>query len=101
MNPQYHVSLLEPDEAELKKQQRKERRAQIPTCTLLVSLMQRDQRRSRWRGKDFLLIAFNVFQVGTRGLEGGCLTNIVLGVCQRAIWPPKARANSERASALL
>ncbi|XP_066494215.1 calpain-12 [Tiliqua scincoides] len=69
MNPQYHVSLLEPDEAELKKQHRKERRAQIPTCTLLVSLMQRDQRRSRWRGKDFLLIAFNVFQVPKQYLE--------------------------------
>ncbi|KAJ6663604.1 hypothetical protein lerEdw1_009683 [Lerista edwardsae] len=69
MNPQYHISLLEPDEAELQKQEGKARKVQDPTCTLLVSLMQKDQRRSRWRGKNFLLISFDVFQVPKQYLE--------------------------------
>ncbi|XP_054854925.1 calpain-8-like [Eublepharis macularius] len=68
MNPQYHVSLREPDEAQLKRQKRKEHQSQDPTCSLLVSLMQKDRRRDRRRG--FLLICFDIFQVDTCGLLG-------------------------------
>ncbi|XP_030400194.1 calpain-12 [Gopherus evgoodei] len=56
MNPQYHVRLLEPDEADLRKQRLD------PSCTLLVSLMQKDRRRDRKRGKDFLPIGFEILK---------------------------------------
>ncbi|XP_060113738.1 calpain-12 [Heteronotia binoei] len=69
MNPQYHVSLREPDELEVKRQKKMERQGQDPTCTLLVSLMQKDRRRSRQRGKDFLLISFDIFQVPMQYLQ--------------------------------
>ncbi|XP_060640324.2 calpain-12-like [Anolis sagrei] len=66
MNPQFHVSLLEPDEKELKKQEKRGQEYQNPTCTLLVSLMQRERRRSR---KKFLLICFQIFRVEREYLQ--------------------------------
>ncbi|XP_053866220.1 calpain-12 isoform X1 [Malaclemys terrapin pileata] len=56
MNPQYHVRLLEADEADLRKQR------PDPSCTLLVSLMQKDRRQDRKRGKDFLPIGFEILK---------------------------------------
>ncbi|XP_065427929.1 calpain-12 [Chrysemys picta bellii] len=56
MNPQYHVRLLEADEADLQKQR------PDPSCTLLVSLMQKDRRQDRKRGKDFLPIGFEILK---------------------------------------
>uniref|UniRef100_A0A8C5QFB2 Uncharacterized protein n=1 Tax=Leptobrachium leishanense TaxID=445787 RepID=A0A8C5QFB2_9ANUR len=47
-NPQYMVTLRE-DEAGV--------------CTLLVSLMQKDVRRGRARGRDFLVIGFEIYKV--------------------------------------
>uniref|UniRef100_H9GI64 Calpain 11 n=1 Tax=Anolis carolinensis TaxID=28377 RepID=H9GI64_ANOCA len=74
MNPQFHVSLLEPDEKEVKKQEKRGEQYPNPTCTFLVSLMQRERRRSRRSGKDFLLICFQIFRVGTWGLWDKCLS---------------------------
>uniref|UniRef100_A0A8C3TBA7 Calpain 12 n=1 Tax=Chelydra serpentina TaxID=8475 RepID=A0A8C3TBA7_CHESE len=56
MNPQYHVRLLEADESDLRKQRLD------PGCTLLVSLMQKDRRQDRKRGKDFLPIGFEILK---------------------------------------
>ncbi|XP_054856079.1 calpain-12-like [Eublepharis macularius] len=87
MNPQYHVSLREPDEAQLKRQKRKEHQSQGPTCSLLVSLMQKDRRRDRRRGKDFLLICFDIFQVPNQYLQ-------VKSTAQRKKLLPSLRAVS-------
>nr|XP_056701736.1 calpain-12 [Euleptes europaea] len=85
MNPQYHVLLREPDEAELKRQKKKEHQGQDPTCTLLVSLMQKERRRIRQRGKDFLLICFDIFQVPRQYLQ-------VKSTAQRKALLPSLRA---------
>nr|XP_008122940.1 PREDICTED: calpain-12 [Anolis carolinensis] len=69
MNPQFHVSLLEPDEKEVKKQEKRGEQYPNPTCTFLVSLMQRERRRSRRSGKDFLLICFQIFRVTKEYLQ--------------------------------
>nr|XP_023967323.1 calpain-12 [Chrysemys picta bellii] len=63
MNPQYHVRLLEADEADLQKQR------PDPSCTLLVSLMQKDRRQDRKRGKDFLPIGFEILKMSKQYLE--------------------------------
>ncbi|XP_078236225.1 calpain-12 [Pogona vitticeps] len=69
INPQFHVALFEPDEAQLRKQLRKGQEHKAPTCTLLVSLMQKDRRRSKNRGKDFLHISFQIFQIPRQYLQ--------------------------------
>ncbi|XP_015270504.1 PREDICTED: calpain-12-like, partial [Gekko japonicus] len=54
MNPQFHVSLPEPDEAE------KGNQGQEAESTLLVSLMKKTQRR---KNKESLFIRFDIFKV--------------------------------------
>nr|XP_048688745.1 calpain-12 [Caretta caretta] len=63
MNPQYNVRLLEADESNLRKQRLD------PSCTLLVSLMQKDRRQGRKRGKDFLPIGFEILKMPKEYLE--------------------------------
>ncbi|XP_075774091.1 calpain-12 isoform X2 [Pelodiscus sinensis] len=66
MNPQYHVRLRAPEGA--------------GGCTLLVALAQRDRRRGRKQGQDFLPIGFEI-------LEYLALAS----VSQRKAWLPKLR----------
>ncbi|XP_065276850.1 calpain-12 [Emys orbicularis] len=79
MNPQYHVRLLEADEADLRKQRLD------PSCTLLVSLMQKDRRQDRKRGKDFLPIGFEILKMPKEYLE-------LKNVSQRRVLLPSLRA---------
>ncbi|KAH1181094.1 calpain-12-like [Mauremys mutica] len=79
MNPQYRVRLLEADEADLRKQR------PDPSCTLLVSLMQRDRRQDRKRGKDFLPIGFEILKMPKEYLE-------LKNVSQRRALLPSLRA---------
>ncbi|XP_077788472.1 calpain-12 isoform X1 [Podarcis muralis] len=62
MNPQFHLSLLEPDE----KQRKKQDQLPHPSCSLLVSLTQKDRRRSN---KGFLCIGYDIFQMSEEYLQ--------------------------------
>ncbi|CAI5780793.1 calpain-12 [Podarcis lilfordi] len=62
MNPQFHLSLLEPDE----KQRKKQNQLPHPSCSLLVSLTQKDRRRSN---KGFLCIGYDIFQMSEEYLQ--------------------------------
>uniref|UniRef100_A0A8D0GF54 Peptidase C2 calpain domain-containing protein n=1 Tax=Sphenodon punctatus TaxID=8508 RepID=A0A8D0GF54_SPHPU len=55
-NPQFQITLLEADDYDKKKFLK-------PKCTLLVTLFQRGRRKDRRRGKDFLSIGFEVYEI--------------------------------------
>ncbi|XP_067413348.1 calpain-12 [Emydura macquarii macquarii] len=63
MNPQFHIQLLDADESDLRKQHLE------PSCTLLVSLMQKARRQGRKQGKDFLPIGFEILKMPKEYLE--------------------------------
>lgn len=75
MNPQFRLTLLEPDEEDEDEDGSlgcwgaagaggPVRGARTPKCTVLLSLIQRNQRRLRAQGLKYLTVGFHVFQVG-------------------------------------
>lgn len=90
-NPQFRLTLLEPDEEEDEDEEGPwggwgasgawgpARGGRTPKCTVLLSLTQRNRRRLRAKGLTYLTVGFHVFQVrswvelrleGTRRIEG-------------------------------
>ncbi|XP_053761950.1 calpain-12 isoform X2 [Panthera pardus] len=79
-NPQFRLTLLEPDEEEDDDEEGPwggwgaagawgpARGGRIPKCTVLLSLIQRNRRRLRAQGLTYLTVGFHVFQVGPQGL---------------------------------
>ena len=76
-NPQFRLTLLEPDEEDEEEDgslrcwgaagaRGPARGARTPKCTVLLSLIQRNQRRLRAQGLKYLTVGFHVFQVGPR-----------------------------------
>lgn len=76
-NPQFRLTLLEPDEEDEEEDgslgcwgaagaRGPARGARTPKCTVLLSLIQRNQRRLRAQGLRYLTVGFHVFQVGPR-----------------------------------
>uniref|UniRef100_A0A8C7AQH6 Calpain-12 n=1 Tax=Neovison vison TaxID=452646 RepID=A0A8C7AQH6_NEOVI len=78
-NPQFRLTLLEPDEEEDDDEEGPwggwgaagawgpARGGRIPKCTVLLSLIQRNRRRLRAQGLTYLTVGFHVFQVGPLG----------------------------------
>lgn len=85
-NPQFRLTLLEPDEEEDDDEEGPwggwgaagawgpARGGRIPKCTVLLSLIQRNRRRLRAQGLTYLTVGFHVFQVGPRGWAGAAGT---------------------------
>ncbi|OWK16387.1 hypothetical protein Celaphus_00004439 [Cervus elaphus hippelaphus] len=79
-NPQFRLTLLEPDEEDEEEDgslrcwgaagaRGPARGARTPKCTVLLSLIQRNQRRLRAQGLKYLTVGFHVFQVPYIPLE--------------------------------
>lgn len=77
-NPQFRLTLLEPDEEAEEEEgpwggwgavgaRGPAQGGHTPKCTVLLSLMQRNQRRLRAKGLTYLTVGFHVFQVGPPG----------------------------------
>lgn len=78
-NPQFRLTLLEPDEEEedddegpwggwgAASARGPARGGRVPKCTVLLSLIQRNRRCLRAQGLTYLTVCFHVFQVGTPG----------------------------------
>ncbi|XP_077918785.1 calpain-12 [Halichoerus grypus] len=74
-NPQFRLTLLEPDEEEEEDEEGPwggwgaagawgpARGGRIPKCTVLLSLIQRNRRRLRAQGLTYLTVGFHVFQI--------------------------------------
>uniref|UniRef100_A0A8C2ME78 Calpain-12 n=1 Tax=Cricetulus griseus TaxID=10029 RepID=A0A8C2ME78_CRIGR len=75
-NPQFRLTLLEPDEEEDEDDEEgpwggwgaagargPARGGRIPKCTVLLSLIQRNRRRLRAKGLTYLTVGFHVFQI--------------------------------------
>uniref|UniRef100_A0AAA9T7H9 Calpain 12 n=1 Tax=Bos taurus TaxID=9913 RepID=A0AAA9T7H9_BOVIN len=73
-NPQFRLTLLEPDEEDEEEDgslgcwgaagaRGPARGARTPKCTVLLSLIQRNQRRLRAQGLRYLTVGFHVFQI--------------------------------------
>ncbi|XP_073741491.1 calpain-12 [Callorhinus ursinus] len=75
-NPQFRLTLLEPDEEEEEDDEEgpwggwgaagawgPARGGRIPKCTVLLSLIQRNRRRLRAQGLTYLTVGFHVFQI--------------------------------------
>ncbi|XP_007953708.1 calpain-12 [Orycteropus afer afer] len=74
-NPQFRLTLLEPDDCDEEEEQgpwggwgaagarSPARGGHIPRCTVLLSLIQRNQRRLRAQGLTYLTVGFHVFQI--------------------------------------
>uniref|UniRef100_A0A673VRR6 Calpain-12 n=1 Tax=Suricata suricatta TaxID=37032 RepID=A0A673VRR6_SURSU len=81
-NPQFRLTLLEPDEEEDDDEEGPwggwgavgawgpARGGRSPKCTVLLSLIQRNRRRLRAQGLTYLTVGFHVFQVGPPRLSG-------------------------------
>ncbi|XP_055001415.1 calpain-12 [Sorex araneus] len=61
-NPQFRLTLLEPDEEE-EDDDDCPRGGRLPKCTVLLSLIQRNRRRLRAQGLSYLSVGFHVFQI--------------------------------------
>lgn len=83
-NPQFRLTLLEPDEEEDDEDEEgpwggwgagraggPARGGRIPKCTVLLSLIQRNRRKLRAKGLTYLTVGFHVFQVRPWPAEGG------------------------------
>lgn len=77
-NPQFRLTLLEPDEEEDDEDgawgcwgaagaRGPARGGRVPKCTVLLSLIQRNRRSLRAQGLTYLTVGFHVFQVGPWG----------------------------------
>ncbi|XP_060041837.1 calpain-12 isoform X2 [Erinaceus europaeus] len=67
-NPQFRLTLLEPDEEE-EDDDDDGARGRLPKCTVLLSLIQRNRRRLRAEGLTYLTVGFHVFQVCPQMVE--------------------------------